>query len=153
MIYLDNAATTMMKPECVVRAVADAMTSFGGVGRGVHPASIAAGMAVYRARAAVANLLGAPGASSVAFTNNATMARNIAIDGLLAPGQRALTTAASHNSVLRPLFRLRDTAGCSVDIAPIAADGSLDFETYAELLNHTPALVAVTHASNLTGDV
>ena len=42
MIYLDNAATTMMKPECVVRAVADAMTSFGGVGRGVHPASIAA---------------------------------------------------------------------------------------------------------------
>lgn len=65
MIYLDNAATTMMKPECVVRAVADAMTSFGGVGRGVHPASIAADMAVYRARAAVANLLGAPGASSV----------------------------------------------------------------------------------------
>lgn len=153
MIYLDNAATTMMKPECVVRAVADAMTSFGGVGRGVHPASIAAGMAVYRARAAVANLLGAPGASSVAFTNNATMALNIAIDGLLAPGQRALTTAASHNSVLRPLFRLRDTAGCSVDIAPIAADGSLDFETYAELLKHKPALVAVTHASNLTGDV
>ena len=81
------------------------------------------------------------------------MALNIAIDGLLAPGQRALTTAASHNSVLRPLFRLRDTAGCSVDIAPIAADGSLDFETYAELLKHKPALVAVTHASNLTGDV
>lgn len=81
------------------------------------------------------------------------MALNIAIDGLLAPGQRALTTAASHNSVLRPLFRLRDTAGCSVDIAPIAADGSLDFETYAELLKRKPALVAVTHASNLTGDV
>lgn len=153
MIYLDNAATTMMKPECVVRAVADAMTSFGGVGRGVHPASIAAGMAVYRARAAVANLLGAPGASSVAFTNNATMALNIAIDGLLAPGQRALTTAASHNSVLRPLFRLRDTTGCAVDIAPIDADGSLDFEAYAELLKRKPALAAVTHASNLTGDV
>ena len=55
--------------------------------------------------------------------------------------------------MLRPLFRLRDTAGCSVDIAPIAADGSLDFEAYAELLKHKPALVAVTHASNLTGDV
>ena len=55
--------------------------------------------------------------------------------------------------MLRPLFRLRDTAGCSVDIAPIAADGSLDFEVYAELLKHKPALVAVTHASNLTGDV
>ena len=142
-IYLDNAATTMMKPECVVRAVADAMTSFGGVGRGVHPASIAAGMAVYRARAAVANLLGAPGASSVAFTNNATMALNIAIDGLLAPGQRALTTAASHNSVLRPLFHLRDTAGCAIDVAPIAPDGSLDFDAYAELLERKPALVDI----------
>ena len=153
MIYLDNAATTMHKPACVVRAVADAMSQFGGVGRGVHPASVAAGMAVYRARAAVAQLLGAPGASSVAFTNNATMALNIAIDGLLAPGQRALTTAASHNSVLRPLFRLRDRSGCAVDVAPILPDGSLDFDAYAALLEREPALVVATHASNLTGDV
>ena len=55
--------------------------------------------------------------------------------------------------MLRPLFRLRDTADCSVDIAPIDANGSLDFEVYAELLKRKPALVAVTHASNLTGDV
>ncbi len=153
MIYLDNAATTMRKPECVVQAVTNAMSSFGGVGRGVHPASIAAGMAVYRARAAVASLLGAPGASSVAFANNATMALNIAICGLLGPGERALTTAASHNSVLRPLFRLRDTAGCSVDVAPILPDGSLDFDAYEALLERKPALVVATHASNLTGDI
>ncbi len=153
MIYLDNAATTMHKPESVVKAVAEAMVGFGGVGRGVHSASIAAGMAVYRARAAVARLLGAPGASSVSFSNNATMALNIAIDGLLGPGQRGLTTAASHNSVLRPLFRLRDTAGCSIDVAPISPDGSLDFEAYERLLERKPALVVATHASNLTGDI
>ena len=83
MIYLDNAATTMKKPDEVVEAVARAMTSFGGVGRGVHPASVAAGMAVFEARDAVAALLGAPGADRVAFAANATGALNIAIDGLL----------------------------------------------------------------------
>ncbi len=143
----------MKKPECVVQAVADAMTSFGGVGRGAHPASVAADMAVYRARVAVAGLLGAPNSSRVAFAGNATMALNIAIDGLLAPGQRALTTAASHNSVLRPLFRLRDTAGCAIDLAPILPDGSLDFDAYRVLLERKPALVVATHASNVTGDV
>ena len=153
MIYLDNAATTMRKPECVTRAVAEAMCSFGGVGRGVHPASISAGMAVYKARAAVAELLGAPSATSVAFAANATMALNIAINGLVKNGDRLLTTAASHNSVLRPLFRLRDVAGCAVDVAPVREDGSLDVEAYAALLAKGPALVAATHASNLTGDI
>ncbi|MEI3230841.1 MAG: hypothetical protein V8S24_06075, partial [Gordonibacter pamelaeae] len=56
MIYFDNAATTRAKPPEVAEAVARAIGSFGGVGRGVHPASIAAGMAVYGARAAVARI-------------------------------------------------------------------------------------------------
>ena len=62
MIYLDNAATSCPKPPAVAEAIASALTSFGGVGRGVHEASIAAAMAVFEARNAVANLLGAPGA-------------------------------------------------------------------------------------------
>ena len=94
MIYFDNAATTLQKPPEVAEAVAQALTSFGGVGRGVHPASLAAGMAVYDARARVAELLGAPSAARVAFALNVTMALNTAIDGLLASGEGAVTTAA-----------------------------------------------------------
>lgn len=153
MIYLDNAATTMVKPSQVAEAVARALTSFGGVGRGVHPASLAAGMAVYDARARVAELLGAPSAARVAFALNVTMALNTAIDGLLAPGEGAVTTAASHNSVLRPLFRARDERGCWIEVAGIRPDASLDWESYKRALARGPKLVVVTHASNLTGDV
>ncbi len=153
MIYFDNAATTLQKPPQVAEAVARALTSFGGVGRGVHPASLAAGMAVYDARARVAELLGAPSAARVAFALNVTMALNTAIDGLLAPGEGAVTTAASHNSVLRPLFRARDERGCWIEVAGIRPDASLDWESYKRALARGPKLVAVTHASNLTGDV
>lgn len=154
MIYFDNAATTMVKPPVVARAMAAALSSFGGAGRGVHPASLAAGRAVYDARSRIASLLGASSSACVSFTINATMALNIAIQGLAAPGMRIVTTAASHNSVLRPLFRLHDEAGCVVDIAPIRADGSLDFESYeAMLASGDVTLVVATHASNVTGDV
>lgn len=152
MIYLDNAATTMKKPDEVVEAVARAMTSFGGVGRGVHPASVAAGMAVFETRDAVAALLGAPGADRVAFTANATGALNIAIGGLLPDGAKAVTTAASHNSVLRPLNKARDERGCALEVVPVDARGALDYEALERAVRGA-SLVAVTHASNLTGDV
>ena len=152
-IYLDNAATTLKKPDGVARAVADAIGSFGGPGRGSHAAAFAASMAVFEARSAVAGLLGAQDASRVSFTMNATMALNIALAGLLPDGGRAVTTAASHNSVLRPLFRARDLRGVQVEVARILPDGSLDWESYERALEGGANLVAATHASNVTGDV
>ena len=152
-IYLDNAATTLKKPDGVARAVADAIGSFGGSGRGSHAAAFAASMAVFEARSAVAGLLGAQDASRVSFTMNATMALNIALAGLLPDGGRAVTTAASHNSVLRPLFRARDLRGAQVEVARILPDGSLDWESYERALEGGANLVAATHASNVTGDV
>ena len=173
MIYLDNAATTMQKPPAVAEAVAAALNSFGGVGRGVHGASIGAGMSVYMARASMAKLLGAPNASRVAFGINATEALNTAILGLMSPGDVAVTTAASHNSVLRPLFRLRDEQGCEVRVARIDERGQLDWDSYLDLLGVREEdgafvsagqdgegeqatcvkLVVATHSSNLTGDI
>ena len=152
MIYFDNAATTMHKPQAVIDAVAAAMTSFGGPGRGSHKAALDASMAVFAARQAIAGLLDAPAAKNVSFALNATMALNIAIEGLLADGAAALTTAASHNSVLRPLARARDERGCDMRVAPILPDGSVDWRRYEELLQGV-SLVALTHASNVTGDV
>ena len=154
MIYFDNAATTQRKPHEVVDAVCASLGSFGGPGRGSHGPAIEASMALYRARDAVARLLNVPGgASRVSFAMNATMALNIAIDALLPAGGRAVTTAASHNSVLRPLFRARDERACSVGVARIAPDGSLDDDSYARELAEGADLVVATHASNVTGDV
>lgn len=152
LVYLDNAATTQHKPQAVIDAVTAAMCSFGGPGRGSHQAALDASLAVFGARQAVFNLLGGWGAASVSFAMNATMALNIAIDGLLSEGGCAVTTAASHNSVLRPLFRARDERGCTVRIARIAPDGALDWDDYQRLLEGA-SLVVATHASNVTGDV
>lgn len=153
MIYLDNAATTLVKPPEVAQAVVHAMVTFGGVGRGSHRAALAADRVVYRARRALARLLGVPSPSQVAFAGNATEALSTAICGLLRPGDHAVTTAASHNSVLRPLYRLRDEGAVQVDIAPVRPDGSLDYDAFEALFRPNTRLAAVAHASNLTGDV
>ena len=153
MIYFDNAATAMLKPPEVAEAVAAAINTFGGVGRGVHEASLDAGVTVYQARQKIADLLAGAGAKRVAFSHNATEALNIALCGLLKPGDHAVTTAASHNSVLRPLFRLQDQGVIDMTIAPIAPDGSLDYDAFDAAFEPNTRLAAVTHASNLTGDV
>lgn len=152
MIYFDNAATTMHKPPQVAEAVANALTCFGGVGRGVHGASLSAGMAVYEARDVLATLLGAANASRVSFTSNVTESLNVALYGLLQPGDHVITTAASHNSVLRPLYQLRKR-GVQLSIAPIGPDGGLDYDAVEALFQPNTRVLAVTHASNLTGDL
>ncbi|ANE22195.1 cysteine desulfurase [Denitrobacterium detoxificans] len=153
MIYFDNAATTMQKPPEVARAVAQAINQFGGVGRGAHDAALSADMAVYIARKRIAQLLGAPSAKHVAFMLNVTEALNAVISGLLRAGDHAVTTAASHNSVLRPLYRKQDEEGVGLSILPVAPDGSISYEEFDALFTPQTKLAVVTHASNLTGDV
>lgn len=153
MIYFDNAATTMHKPAGVAEAVARAIDSFGGVGRGVHEASLDAGMTVFLARQKASDLLGGPGAKRVAFALNATEALNVAICGLLEPGCHVVTTAASHNSVLRPLFRAEDAGTARLSVVPIGPDGSLDYDAFEAAFSSDTRMAVVTHASNLTGDV
>jgi cysteine desulfurase family protein len=152
MIYFDSAATTVQKPPEVAEAVFRAMGAFGNVGRGVHGPSLLAARAVHETREQLARLFGAPSSARVAFAANATMALNVAIEGLLAFSGHAITTAASHNSVLRPLYKKR-AQGCELSILPIAHDGSMDYQGFEALFRDTTSLVVVTHASNLTGDV
>ncbi len=153
LIYFDNAATTRTKPAQVAQAVAHALQDFGGVGRGVHEASLDAGAEVYRVRKQVSELFGAPGAARVAFTSNVTEALNIVAAGLLSGDCHAITTAASHNSVLRPLYRKQDAEGMALSILPVAPDASIDYDAFDRLFRPETRMAMVTHASNLTGDV
>lgn len=152
-IYFDNAATSRLKPPEVAETVARAINSFGGVGRGAHEAALDADLAVYRARDQIARLFNGPGAKQVAFSANVTEALNIVVSGLLHAGDHAVTTAASHNSVLRPLFRKQDKEGVELSILPVAPDASIDYEQFSNLFRDNTKLAVVTHASNLTGDV
>nr|WP_326171151.1 aminotransferase class V-fold PLP-dependent enzyme [uncultured Oscillibacter sp.] len=152
MIYLDNAATTRPKPPGVAEAVAEAMASCGNSGRGVHEDALFAARMVYGVRQRLAEWFGCPRADHVAFTPNSTAALNIAIGGLLRPGDHVISTDWEHNSVLRPLYRLRDR-GMDLDFLSADRRGRLDYGGLEELLRPNTRAVVCTHASNLTGDM
>ena len=152
MIYLDNAATTRPKPPAVAEAVTAAMAHYGNCGRGVHDDALAAARSVYAVREQLAGLFGCPRADHVVFTMNSTMALNIAVSGLLGPGDHVISTDLEHNSVLRPLYRLRQQGGAA-DFVPAGRDGAIDYEDFEKLLRPDTRAVVCTHGSNLTGDL
>ncbi|MBM6775646.1 aminotransferase class V-fold PLP-dependent enzyme [Olsenella profusa] len=153
MIYLDNAATTLRKPQEVVDAVTAALGSLGNAGRGASAGALDAGRVVWRCREAVARLLGCPRVDHVCFAANSTAALNAAISGLVGPGERVVTTVLEHNSVLRPLARLADERGVTVAYAPAGAHGFLDLPALESLVTPGTRAVVVTHASNVTGNL
>ena len=96
MIYLDNAATTMHKPQSVIDAVAQAMCLLGNAGRGATSGALDAARTIHACRAKLARLLGCPRADHVCFTPNSTAALNTAINGVVRPGDRVVTTVLEH---------------------------------------------------------
>ena len=152
MIYLDNAATTLQKPPCVGQAMLDALEHAGNPGRGAHEPTLHAARIVYHARETLATLLHAEGPDCIAFTANVTQALNTALCGLVRPGDHVITTVCEHNSVLRPLYRLREQ-GAEVSFVEVDDTGRLRYEQFEKFLRPNTRLVVVTHASNVTGNL
>lgn len=151
MIYLDNAATTLHKPPQVEQAVLDALRTAGNPGRGAHEPTLHAGRLVYAARCAMAKLLNAPDPSCIAFAANATQALNTALNGLFQPGDHIITTVCEHNSVLRPLYRLREQ-GVALSFTGVDEKGCLRYEQWEHFLRPKTRALVVTAASNVTGN-
>ena len=152
MIYLDNAATTLQKPPCVGQAMLDALEHAGNPGRGAHEPTLHAARIVYHARETLATLLHAESPDCIAFTANVTQALNTALCGLVRPGDHVITTVCEHNSVLRPLYRLREQ-GAQVIFVEGDNAGRLRYDQFERLLRPNTRFVAVTHASNVTGNL
>ena len=152
MIYFDNAATTLRKPDCVIQAVVQAMQSFGNSGRGGHGGALSASRIIYDARAALAQLFGAESPERIAFTANSTQALNTAIKGVLDPGDHVITTALEHNSVLRPLYELED-GGVELTILPADSLGNIRYEDFEQEIRPNTKAIVTTHGSNLTGNL
>lgn len=151
MIYLDNAATTMHKPQQVIDAVVAAMTSMGNAGRGANEASLSAARIIYDTRDKLAKLFGAENARQIAFTNNSTESLNIAIKGLLNPGDHVITTMLEHNSVLRPLYEM-EKMGVRLTIVKSNENGTLDLADIEKEIAEDTKLIICTNGSNLTGN-
>ncbi|MDF2888427.1 MAG: cysteine desulfurase family protein [Lacrimispora sp.] len=152
MIYLDNAATSLQKPEEVRRAVADAMLHMGNPGRGIHGASLDAARMIYDTRSLISQLfhVGSPG--QVAFTANSTESLNMAVEGIFRPGDHVITTMMEHNSVLRPLYRMEEK-GLELTVLPVDKNGCVHYEDFETAVRSNTRAVVCTHASNLTGNI
>ncbi|MGA1608605.1 MAG: aminotransferase class V-fold PLP-dependent enzyme [Planctomycetota bacterium] len=153
-VYLDFAATSWPKPD-VVRTAIDAWYRNSGVSasRGDSARSHDVATAVQATRQRLASLCAVP-PDRVAFTSGATDALDLALHGCLRPGDRVVTTAAEHSSVVRPLVELRTSLGLELEVVPCDTAGVVDPETIARALRgRATRLVVLNHASNVTGAV
>ena len=149
MIYLDNAATTLIKPPAVHHAVLQAMETMASPGRGGHPPAMRAAETVYDCREAAAKLFHVPEPEQVVFTMNATHGLNLAIRSLVRPGDTVAVSGFEHNSVTRPLHAL----GAKIQIAGDRLFDPEGFLTqFDQALNGAKAAVC-THVSNAFGYV
>jgi cysteine desulfurase/selenocysteine lyase len=151
MIYLDNAATSHPKPEEVYAAVDHVLRNLSAnPGRSGHQMAIGADRVIFDARESIARLFGIGHPDRIVFTANATAALNLAIGGLLGPGDHCVTTAMEHNSVVRPLRYLAQS-GVMVDKVSASPEGFLNIADISRAIRKETKLLAITHASNVIG--
>lgn len=155
MIYLDNAATSYPKPDCVYDAVDDYMRNSGAsIGRSHSAAADAAFGIVSQCRQQLALLMDAESANNVAFTFNCTDSLNLLLRGILKSGMQVVSTQLEHNSVLRPLNDLMELGVRHGLLEFDSQTGLIDCGDLEQLLTDaTVDLVVLSHASNVTGVV
>jgi cysteine desulfurase family protein len=152
MIYANYAATSPALSE----AVAEELRAYLGgihlnVGRNFE--GLEAGTIALRARKAIGRLFGAADPLRVIFTSGATASLNMAIHGLVRPGDHVLATSVEHNAAARPLEALRKNGVIDLDWLSCAPDGSLDSETVQRSIRKNTRLLVLTHASNVLGTI
>jgi len=151
-VYLDNAATSWPKPAAVYDAVENYLRNNGAAaGRGVYAPAQDVGRIISNARRRIASLIGIGEPARVIFTFNGTDSLNLAIHGIVRPGDHIVTTNAEHNSVLRPLRFLEQHHNVKVTRVPCDETGWVSPDDIRRALTDRTRLVAVVHASNVTG--
>jgi cysteine desulfurase family protein len=107
---------------------------------------------IFQARESIAKLFNIPHSGRIIFTSNTTGALNVAILGLLRPGDHCVTTSTEHNSVVRPLHFLA-RSGVAVTRVRATPQGVVNPDHIERAINERTRLVVVTHASNVIGAI
>jgi len=153
MIYFDNGATTFPKPDSVINKMVEFMkTKAANPGRSGHKMALDAGRTIFEARHEIAQLMNIDNPMNIVFTKNATESINIGIKGYAKKGMHIISTAMEHNSVSRPIVAL-EAKGVTHTFVKCDENGFLDLDEFEKAFNEKTGLVAITHASNVTGTV
>lgn len=154
MIYFDNAATTLKKPQSVYKAVYETMIKYGAnAGRGGHKLSVKASELINETRLLLSDFFGIENPERLAFFSNATFAINTAIKGYLSYGDHVVTTSMEHNSVIRPLAELKRQG--KIDYTAVLANekGEISVEDIEKAIRYQTKMVIMTHCSNVCGNI
>lgn len=152
-IYFDNAATSWPKPPEVAEAMMYFLTHVGASpGRSGHRLALEAGRMVYQTREALADLFHAPDPLRVVFAQNVTEALNLALTGLLRPGDHVITSSMEHNSMMRPLREL-ERQGVKLSVVRCSGEGLLNPDDIKAAIRPTTRMIALNHASNVVGTI
>jgi len=152
MIYLDYAATSLIKPPTVYKTVLKVMQEYGAnAGRGGHSLSVKAGEFVYETREKLCELFHIAIPEQIAFFPNATSALNAGIKGVLNTGDHVVVSSMEHNSVIRPLAELKRKKHIDYTVVQASQDGKLNPDDFLRACRHNTRLVLCLHASNVCG--
>ncbi|AOR24871.1 aminotransferase class V-fold PLP-dependent enzyme [Clostridium taeniosporum] len=153
-VYLDNSATTFPKPKQVVDAMYNYLVNIGGnSGRGNYNNSIKSNKLLYDARETVCSFFGFDNCQNVIFTNNVTTSLNTLIKGILKSGDHVITSSMEHNSVIRPLFHVKEDLNVEVDIVNANKLGFINPTDFESKIKSNTKLIVITQASNVTGSI
>ena len=151
MIYFDNGATSYPKPFSVVNAVQRSFCNFcANPGRGGYKSAMKSAEMIYNARSAAANFFNAD-TENVVFTSGCTYSLNAAIKGVCRPGSHFVISDLEHNSVVRPLEKLKKSGRCDYSVAKVTPDESETVRNFVNAFRKNTVAVICTLSSNVFG--
>lgn len=152
--YLDNAATTYPKPKEVLYAIFNYMNDIGASpGRGGYSAALQSDRLVFDCRETIARFFNFNKPENIIFTSNVTTSLNILIKSIVKEDWHVITTSMEHNSVLRPLFGLKNSGKIELDVINCSNEGIINIDDFKECINKNTKLVVMSHASNVIGTI
>ncbi|MCT8977601.1 aminotransferase class V-fold PLP-dependent enzyme [Clostridium sp. CX1] len=153
-VYLDNSATTYPKPEEVYTSVYNYMKNIGAnPGRGGYANALEGDRIIFNCREALMSLFNFNSLENVIFTSNITQSLNIILKSIVKDGWHIITSSVEHNSVIRPLFSLKETKNIEVDILQCSKDGLINVDEFKKAIKPNTKLVVLNHASNVIGTI
>lgn len=153
-VYLDNAATSYPKPECVHNEMINYLINVGGnPGRGASSLSLQGNKIVFQCRNLLCDLFKFNDPKNVIFTSNITMSLNMLLQGVLKKGDHVITSSMDHNSTLRTLSALEEKGIIELDIIKCSIEGALDPTEVESKLKSNTKVICLSHASNLVGTI
>ena len=153
-VYLDNSSTSFPKPKVVADSIYNYLVNIGGnPGRANHSNALESNRYLYMAREEIASFFNYDKIENVIFTNNITSSLNILINGILKSGDHVITSSMEHNSVIRPLYNLKQMLNIELDIVNANSNGIINVDNIQKAIKPNTKLIVITHASNVTGSI